>query len=94
MLRGSEIRTMFVPESDPARDQWYTRDIAAIAAARGLTNVAPYLIEADATQIPAAGPAAETCGSICPTTTCNTRSRGSASPPASSACFPSSRGGA
>ncbi len=56
MLRGSEVRTMFVPESDPARDQWYIRDIAAIGAARGLTNVAPYLIEADATENPGGWP--------------------------------------
>jgi len=56
MLRGSEVRTLFVPESDPAKDQWYTRDIAAIAAARGLSNVAPYLIEADATETPGGWP--------------------------------------
>lgn len=56
MLRGSEVRTMFVPESDPARDAWFTREIPAIAAARGLTNVAPYLIEADATPNPGGWP--------------------------------------
>ena len=39
---------MFVPEPDPARGEWFNRDIAGIAAARGLGAVAPYLIEADA----------------------------------------------
>lgn len=56
MLRSSETRTLFVPESDPAHDSWFTRDIAAITAARGLANVAPYLIEADATGNPGGWP--------------------------------------
>ncbi len=56
MLRASETRTLFVPDSDPKRNQWFTRDIAAIAAARDLTNVAPYLIEADATPNPGGWP--------------------------------------
>ena len=33
----------------PAEDRWYSRDIAAIAKARGLRNVAPFFIDADAT---------------------------------------------
>ncbi|ACB81603.1 Surfeit locus 1 family protein [Methylorubrum populi BJ001] len=56
MLRASEARGLFVPESDPKRDAWFTRDIAGIAAARELTNVAPYLIEADATPNPGGWP--------------------------------------
>ncbi|HJE23999.1 MAG TPA: SURF1 family protein [Methylorubrum populi] len=56
MLRASETRTMFVPESDPARDAWFTRDIPGIAAAKGLMRVAPYLIEADATPNPGGWP--------------------------------------
>lgn len=56
MLRASEARGLFVPESDPKRDAWFTRDIAGIAAARDLTNVAPYLIEADATPNPGGWP--------------------------------------
>ncbi|WP_232631618.1 SURF1 family protein [Methylobacterium sp. Leaf118] len=56
MLRGSEARTLFVPESDPARDTWFTRDIPAIGAARGLSGLAPYLIEADATPNPGGWP--------------------------------------
>ncbi|MEE7459273.1 surfeit 1 [Methylorubrum populi] len=56
MLRASEIRGLFVPESDPKRDAWFTRDVPGIAAARGLTEVAPYLIEADATPNPGGWP--------------------------------------
>ncbi|MGA4552608.1 SURF1 family protein [Methylorubrum aminovorans] len=56
MLRASEARGLFVPESDPKRDAWFTRDIPGISAARGLTNVAPYLIEADATPNPGGWP--------------------------------------
>lgn len=48
ILRASEPRGLFVPEPDPARGEWFNRDIAGIASARGLSDVAPYLIEADA----------------------------------------------
>lgn len=48
ILRASEARTLFVPAPDPARGEWFNRDIAGIAAAQGLGEVAPYLIEADA----------------------------------------------
>lgn len=48
ILRASEARGLFVPEPDPAHGEWFNRDIAGIAAARGLSDVAPYLIEADA----------------------------------------------
>jgi surfeit locus 1 family protein len=48
ILRASEVRTMFVPAPDAARGEWFNRDVPGIAAARGLADVAPYLIEADA----------------------------------------------
>lgn len=56
ILRASEARGLFVPEPDPARDAWFTRDIAAIARARGLDRVAPFLVEADATPNPGGWP--------------------------------------
>lgn len=56
ILRASEVRGAFVPESDPARNSWFTKDIAAIAAAKGLGTVMPYLIEADATPNPGGWP--------------------------------------
>lgn len=48
LLRASEPRGLFVPAPDAKRGEWFNRDIAGIAEARGLGTVAPYLIEADA----------------------------------------------
>jgi len=49
LLRISEPKGFFLRKNDPARDVWYSRDVAAIAAARGLGGrVAPYFIDADA----------------------------------------------
>ncbi|MET0331553.1 MAG: SURF1 family protein [Dyella sp.] len=39
---------VFLRRNDPARDDWYTRDVPGIAAARGLNHVAPYFVDADA----------------------------------------------
>ncbi|WP_084164151.1 SURF1 family protein [Skermanella stibiiresistens] len=48
LLRISEPGGTALRSNDPAADRWYSRDVAAIAAARGLTAVAPYFIDADA----------------------------------------------
>lgn len=56
ILRASEPRTMFVPAPDPARGEWFNRDIAGIAAAKGLGDVPPYMIEVDATANPGGWP--------------------------------------
>jgi surfeit locus 1 family protein len=48
LLRMSEP-SAFMRHNDPAKNSWYTRDVPAIAAARGLTDVAPYFVDADAT---------------------------------------------
>lgn len=48
LMRGSEARTLFVPAPDPVRNEWFTRDVPGIGAARGFPDAAPYLIEADA----------------------------------------------
>jgi surfeit locus 1 family protein len=47
LLRMSEP-SVFLRRNDPAHNSWYTRDVPAIAAARGLTHVAPYFIDEDA----------------------------------------------
>lgn len=47
LLRMSEPPG-FLRHNNPARNSWYTRDVQAIAAARGLTRVAPYFVDADA----------------------------------------------
>jgi surfeit locus 1 family protein len=48
LLRISEPKGAFLRRNDPAKGLWYSRDVAAIAAARGLTRVAPYFIDEDA----------------------------------------------
>ena len=48
LLRLTEPGGGFLRTNDPAGDRWFSRDVAAIAAARGLTPVAPYFIDADA----------------------------------------------
>ena len=48
LLRISEPRGGFLRRNDPAGDRWYSRDVAAIAAARRLSaeQVAPYFVDA------------------------------------------------
>ncbi|MGV7216162.1 SURF1 family protein [Bradyrhizobium sp. UFLA05-112] len=48
LLRMSEPKGGFLRDNDPAHDRWYSRDVAAIAATRGLGEVAPFFIDADA----------------------------------------------
>jgi len=49
LLRISEPHGGFLRANQPAAGRWYSRDVAAIAAARGLPRAAPYFIDADAT---------------------------------------------
>ncbi len=48
LLRVSEPGGAFLRANAPADNRWYSRDVAAIAAARHLSNVAPYFVDADA----------------------------------------------
>lgn len=48
LLRLSEPGGAFLRSNDPAGDRWYSRDVAAIAAARHLGPVAPYFVDASA----------------------------------------------
>ena len=48
LLRIDEPRGRFLRRKRPGEDRWYSRDLAAIAARRGLGGVAPYFIDADA----------------------------------------------
>jgi surfeit locus 1 family protein len=52
LLRMSEPGGGFLRTNDPTQDRWYSRDVAAITAERGLTDAAPYFIDADATPNP------------------------------------------
>jgi surfeit locus 1 family protein len=51
LLRISEPGGAFLRRNDPAHQRWFSRDVAAIAAAQQLpaADVAPYFIDADAT---------------------------------------------
>lgn len=47
LVRLSEPRGGFLRRNDPAQDRWYSRDVAAIAQARGLGEIAPFFIDAE-----------------------------------------------
>jgi surfeit locus 1 family protein len=48
LLRITEPKGAFLRRNDPARNLWYSRDVPAIAAARGLSRVAPYFVDEEA----------------------------------------------
>jgi surfeit locus 1 family protein len=48
LLRVTEPYGAFLRSNDAAADRWFSRDVAAIATARGLANTAPYFIDAAA----------------------------------------------
>lgn len=53
LLRLTEPGGGFLRRNEPPADRWFSRDVTAIAAARGLKDVAPYFIDADADAGPA-----------------------------------------
>ena len=59
LLRISEPGGAFLRRNDPAADRWYSRDVQAIAVARGLSWVAPYFVDAGAEKKLAGGGALE-----------------------------------
>jgi surfeit locus 1 family protein len=48
LLRMTEPKGGFLRDNVPQHNRWYSRDVAAIAAARDLRNVAPFFVDADA----------------------------------------------
>jgi surfeit locus 1 family protein len=56
LIRAPEIRNSFTPDDAPARNQWFARDPQAMASARNLERVAPFLIDADASPNPGGWP--------------------------------------
>ena len=56
LLRATEPGGGFLRANDPAAGKWYSRDVAAIAAARDLPHAAPYFIDADKTANPGGYP--------------------------------------
>jgi surfeit locus 1 family protein len=58
LLRLTEPKGGFLRSNDPANNRWFSRDVAAIAAAQGVTGpVAPYFLDADDTPHPGRWPA-------------------------------------
>ena len=56
LMRSSEGRTWFTPADIPAKGEWFTRDVDALAQGMGLGAHAPFSIDADAGPDPAALP--------------------------------------
>ncbi|WP_158810043.1 SURF1 family protein [Beijerinckia sp. L45] len=52
LMREPEPRNTFTPADDPASGHYFTRDPALIAAHFGLSDAAPFSIDADATPVP------------------------------------------
>ena len=58
LLRITEPGGAFLRKNDPVANRWYSRDVQAIAKARGLDRVAPYFIDAEATGTAGSAPVA------------------------------------
>ncbi len=56
LLRITEPDGGFLRSNDAAAGRWYSRDVAAIAGAKGISRPAPYFIDADATANPGGYP--------------------------------------
>jgi surfeit locus 1 family protein len=56
LLRMTEPKGRFLRPNRPEQERWYSRDVIAIAKARGLSNVAPFFIDADAKPNPGGYP--------------------------------------
>lgn len=52
VLRWSEAAGLFTPADDPARNLWFSRDPAGMAAAKGIGAVAPFYIEQESPSPP------------------------------------------
>lgn len=56
LIRTTEPGGGFLRSNDPTSNRWFSRDVAAIAAARRLGPVIPFFIDADATPNPGGYP--------------------------------------
>ena len=52
LARGPSARGNFQPENNPATNEWYFRDLAAMAATMGEANVAPVFVDQELWDIP------------------------------------------
>jgi surfeit locus 1 family protein len=58
LVRAPERQHAFVPDNDPARNIWFFRDVAAMAAAARHPDAAPFLIDERANTVPGGLPQA------------------------------------
>lgn len=56
LVRLSEPGGGFLRDNVPGEERWYSRDVSAIGAARGLATVAPYFVDAAEDPAAAKGP--------------------------------------
>lgn len=56
VLRTAQAHGMFTPADDIKNNLYFTRDASAFAAATGLSRVAPFTVDADATPVPGGWP--------------------------------------
>jgi surfeit locus 1 family protein len=56
LVRAPESPRLFVPENDPSRNEWFSRDVGAMARAKGLARTAPFIVDADASPNPGGWP--------------------------------------
>jgi surfeit locus 1 family protein len=52
LIRLSEPQGRILRPNQPAAERWFSRDVAAIAARRGLRDVAPFFLDADSSPVP------------------------------------------
>ncbi len=57
VLRWPEVPGLFTPGADPAHNLWFARDLAAIAASKGV-SVAPFYLELESPEPPGGLPLA------------------------------------
>jgi surfeit locus 1 family protein len=56
LLRMTESKGGFLRNNVPQHNRWYSRDVAAISATRGLHDFAPFFVDADAGSQSGSGP--------------------------------------
>jgi surfeit locus 1 family protein len=59
LLRTSEEPSVFIPDNDPVKNQWFSRDLLTMSRSMfpgGTVQVAPFFLEADATPVPGGWP--------------------------------------
>jgi surfeit locus 1 family protein len=59
LARRSEVQGRFVPDNDPGRNRWFWRDLGGLTQSMfpaGAPNVAPFIIEAEKSDVPGGWP--------------------------------------